>query len=75
MVAADDERKATASMIFSVVAFESLASEGVEMAAHADIDDEDQTVRFLDIHTTAIDKTDGDKLVTGSEASTRSRRR
>lgn len=68
MVAADDERKATASMIFSVVAFESLASEGVEMAAHADIDDEDQTVRFLDIHTTAIDKTDGDKLVTGSEA-------
>jgi hypothetical protein len=51
-----------------VVAFESLESEGVEVAAHADIEDGDQTVHFLSIHTTATDKSDGDKLVTGSEA-------
>ncbi|HJH74322.1 MAG TPA: VaFE repeat-containing surface-anchored protein [Eggerthellaceae bacterium] len=50
-----------------IVAFESLFSEGVEVAAHADIADEGQTVHFLDIHTTAADKTDGDKLVTGTE--------
>lgn len=50
-----------------IVAFESLLSEGVEVASHADIADEGQTVHFLDIHTTAADKTDGDKLVTGTE--------
>lgn len=50
-----------------IVAFESLFSEGVEVAAHADIADEGQTVHFLDIHTTAVDKSDGDKLVTGTE--------
>ena len=50
-----------------IVAFESLFSEGVEVAAHADIADEGQTVHFLDIHTTAADKSDGDKLVTGTE--------
>lgn len=50
-----------------IVAFESLFSEGVEVAAHADIADEGQTVHFLDIHTAAADKSDGDKLVTGTE--------
>ena len=50
-----------------IVAFESLFSEGVEVAAHADIANEGQTVHFLDIHTTAADKSDGDKLVTGTE--------
>lgn len=50
-----------------IVAFESLFSEGVEVAVHADIADEGQTVHFLDIHTTATDKSDGDKLVTGAE--------
>lgn len=50
-----------------IVAFESLFSEGVEVAAHADTADEGQTVHFLDIHTTAVDKSDGDKLVTGTE--------
>lgn len=50
-----------------IVAFESFLSEGVEVAAHADIADEGQTVHFLDIHTTAADKSDGDKLVTGTE--------
>ena len=47
--------------------FESLFSEGVEVAVHADISDEDQTVHFLDIRTTAADQADGDKLVTGTE--------
>ncbi len=50
-----------------VVAFESLMSGGVEVAVHADIDDGDQTVHFIGIHTTASDKSDGDKLVTGTE--------
>lgn len=50
-----------------VVAFESLVKDGVEVAAHADIEDEGQTVHFVDIGTTAADAADGDKLVTGSE--------
>ncbi len=50
-----------------VVAFESLSKDGVEVAVHADIEDSDQTVRFVDIGTTASDAADGDKLVTGSE--------
>lgn len=50
-----------------VVAFESLVSGGVEVAAHADIDDEGQTVRLVGIGTTATDKADGDKLVTGDD--------
>ncbi len=51
-----------------VVAFESLRSEGIEVAAHADIDDGGQTIRFLDIRTTATDKADGDKVVSGGSA-------
>lgn len=50
-----------------IVAFESMVSDGIEVAAHADISDEDQTVHFLDIRTTAADQADGDKLVTGTE--------
>ena len=51
-----------------VVAFESLKHEGVEVAAHADIEDEGQTVHFLNVHTTATDKADGDKVLSGDEA-------
>ncbi len=51
-----------------VVAFESLRHEGVEVAAHADISDEGQTIHFLSIHTTATDKADGDKVLSGDEA-------
>lgn len=50
-----------------IVAFESMASDGIEVAVHADISNEDQTVHFVDIHTTATDQADGDKLVTGTE--------
>ena len=37
----------------TVVAFESMKYEGIEVAAHADIEDEDQTVYIPDVHTTA----------------------
>ena len=50
-----------------IVAFESLVKDGVEVVVHADIEDEGQTVHFVDIGTTATDAADGDKLVTGSE--------
>ena len=50
-----------------VVAFESLVKDSIEVAVHADIEDEGQTVHFVDIGTTAADAADGDKLVTGSE--------
>ena len=50
-----------------IVAFESMVSDGIEVAVHADISDEDQTVHFVDIRTTATDQGDGDKLVTGTE--------
>ena len=50
-----------------IVAFESMASDGIEVAVHAEIEDEDQTVHFVDIRTTATDQGDGDKLVTGTE--------
>ncbi len=48
-----------------VVAFESLAKDGVEVATHADLDDAGQTVEVaaLKIKTTAADGADGDKLV------------
>lgn len=39
----------------SVVAFESLTYEGIELAVHADIEDEGQTVHFPKIQTTAKD--------------------
>lgn len=50
-----------------VVAFESMAKDGIEVATHADIEDSGQTVHLVDIGTTATDASDGDKLVTGSE--------
>lgn len=48
-----------------VVAFESLDLSGIEVAAHADINDESQTVTVhkSDIGTTASDGLDGDKKV------------
>lgn len=41
----------------SVVAFERVEYEGVEVAAHTDINDDDQTVAFPSIATSAIDET------------------
>ena len=44
----------------TLVAFETLTYEGVEVVIHADIDDENQTIRIPEIHTTLKDtETDG----------------
>ena len=39
----------------SVVAFETLSRDGVDIAVHTDITDEDQTVNIVQVHTTATD--------------------
>ena len=48
-----------------IVVFESLVRSGTEIASHADIDDENQTVTVThpEIGTTAVDGADGDKNV------------
>ena len=45
------------------MAFESLQHNGVDFAAHADIADERQDVRFPAIATSASDAFDGDSLL------------
>lgn len=52
-----------------IVAFESLARDGVELAVHADINDEPQTVTVAspEIGTTAADSLDGDKVIVADE--------
>ena len=47
----------------TIVAFESLSYEKVEVAVHEDINDESQSIYFPEIHTTAVDAADGDKSV------------
>lgn len=49
----------------TVVAFESMEYKGIEVAVHADIEDEDQTVYIPDVHTTAT-ATDTEDHVTGA---------
>ena len=47
-----------------IVAFESLRCEGIEVAAHADIEDGNQTVELVpEIGTKAFDKADGDQTI------------
>ncbi|MBQ6522735.1 MAG: VaFE repeat-containing surface-anchored protein, partial [Atopobiaceae bacterium] len=50
-----------------VVAFETMEHEGKEYMVHADIEDEGQTVRVVDIHTTATNPETGDNLGSTSE--------
>lgn len=52
-----------------LVAFETLSTNGIEIANHKDINDIDQTVTVKApvIGTTAVDAADGDKTVTGDE--------
>ena len=50
----------------TVVAFESMEYKGVEVAVHADIEDEDQTVYIPDVHTTAIAANTTKDHVTGA---------
>ena len=47
----------------STVVFEDLYQNDIKVATHADITDEDQTVHFPDVHTTAKDGKDGDKTL------------
>ncbi|MCQ2482771.1 MAG: VaFE repeat-containing surface-anchored protein, partial [Clostridia bacterium] len=54
----------------TIVAFEDLYYEGINVATHADINDENQTVKYPEIHTTFIDKTTNDKFVNVSETET-----
>ncbi|MDD6964336.1 MAG: VaFE repeat-containing surface-anchored protein [Firmicutes bacterium] len=49
----------------TVVAFESMEYKGIEVAVHADIEDEKQTVYIPDVHTTAT-ATDTEDHVTGA---------
>lgn len=44
----------------TVVAGETMRSNGKEVFIHFDLEDEDQTVRFPKVRTTAVDKKDGD---------------
>ena len=52
-----------------LIAFETLSTNGIEIADHKDINDIDQTVTVKApvIGTTAVDAADGDKTVTGEE--------
>ena len=52
-----------------LVAFETISTNGIEIAVHKDINDIDQTVtvKVPIIGTTAVDAADGDKTVTGEE--------
>ena len=47
----------------AIVCFESLLLEGVEVAAHADLEDDAQSVAFIAIQTTASDAADGDQRI------------
>ena len=51
----------------TVVAFEKLYYMNKELAVHADINDEDQSVNVPEIGTKLVDKADKDKLVLGNE--------
>ena len=75
-----DAESGTATMTFTfdasgiktgtkLVAFETVATNGIEIADHKDINDIDQTVTVKApvIGTTAVDAADGDKMVTGEE--------
>lgn len=51
----------------TVVAFESMKYEGIEIAVHADIDDENQTVYIPQIHTTAVGEDTQDHIEKAKE--------
>ena len=51
----------------TVVVFESLKYEGIEVAVHADIEDEDQSVHYPGVETEAKDTLTGDRVGTVAE--------
>ncbi len=54
----------------AVVAFETVTYQEKEVASHTEIEDEEQTVHFPEIHTTAKDGSDGDKELLVGDALT-----
>ena len=54
----------------TTVVFERLIYEGIEIAVHADIEDEDQSVNIIDICTSAVDKESGSHTATHSHTAT-----
>ncbi|MGN0070269.1 MAG: VaFE repeat-containing surface-anchored protein [Atopobiaceae bacterium] len=56
------------STVKRIVAFESLSEEGKEIAVHADIEDEGQSVRFSELHTTATESGSGSHTLKASDA-------
>ena len=54
----------------TLVVFETLTYQEKEAATHTDIEDQEQSIYFPQIHTTAKDGTDGDQEVTESEKMT-----
>lgn len=54
----------------TIVAFETLTYQEKEVATHTDIEDQEQSIYFPQIHTIAKDGTDGDQEVTESEKMT-----
>lgn len=56
------------SSVKRIVAFESLKEEGKEIAVHADIEDEGQSVRFSELHTTATESGSGSHTLKAADA-------
>lgn len=46
-----------------IVAFEDITYEGISIGSHEDLADEDQTISYPKIHTTAVNGTDGSKTM------------
>ena len=46
-----------------IVAFENVIYEGISIGTHEDLTDEDQTISYPEIHTTAVNGTDGSKTM------------
>lgn len=56
------------SSVKRIVAFESLKEEGTEIAVHADIEDEGQSVRFSELQTTAAESGSGSHTLKTADA-------
>ena len=46
-----------------IVAFEDITYEGISIGSHEDLTDDDQTISYPEIHTTAVNSTDGSKTM------------
>ena len=46
-----------------IVAFEDITYEGISIGSHEDLTDEEQTISYPEIHTTAVNGTDGSKTM------------